>query len=326
LFAAGIVVLDDKQDRVELPKHVCFKGDNGMYLSARTIEGYPYLQFSSGDIGDPSVRFTIHPTSGGHIRIKSEHFNRFWRRSPNWIWADSSDTSSDNLDTLFRVVRIGDGSVFALQNLGNNNFCKRLTTEGKVSCLNAATPTITTEARLEIQEAVLSRRIYEIEYHLDDVKIIEIRPRTLITREAANNDITPHTTTIGLNYSVTNEKKWESSVSLKLGISTSIQAGVPKVGIGATVVIETETTESYAWGESITTTEEISSSIDVTVLPQTVVTVSMLASEGTCEVPFSYTQEDILTNGEKLIQRFHDGIFRGVNSFDFKSDVSGRPL
>ena len=72
-----------------LPTHVCFKGDNGMYLSARKVEhGLNYLQFSANDIADPTVR-NIHTNSDGTIRIYSSHYGKFWRRSPNWIWGDS---------------------------------------------------------------------------------------------------------------------------------------------------------------------------------------------------------------------------------------------
>uniref|UniRef100_A0A804MIE1 Agglutinin domain-containing protein n=1 Tax=Zea mays TaxID=4577 RepID=A0A804MIE1_MAIZE len=161
----------------ELPKHVCFKGDNGLYLSARMVEGYPYLQFASDDIGDPSVRFTTYNymIDGKRvIRVKSDHFGKFWRRSPNWIWCDTDDTSTDNRDTLFEVVRVGDDAdaVYGLRNLGNNHICHRLTYEGKESCLNASIPSVRKEAQLKIEEAVLLRKIYGVDYHLKDAKIL----------------------------------------------------------------------------------------------------------------------------------------------------------
>ncbi|XP_028085811.1 uncharacterized protein LOC114286803 [Camellia sinensis] len=91
-----------------LPKHVAFKGDNGKYLSARMIERHPYLQFASSDIGDERVGNEVFTTSSGSIRIKSDFFGKFWRRSPNWIWADSDDTTtaSNNSDTLFWPVML----------------------------------------------------------------------------------------------------------------------------------------------------------------------------------------------------------------------------
>ncbi|GJN06744.1 hypothetical protein PR202_ga24500 [Eleusine coracana subsp. coracana] len=152
---------------------------------------------------------------------------RFWRRSPNWIWGDSNDTSSRNPDTVFRVVFIGDGRQCALQNLGNNYYCKRLTDEGNESCLNAGVSTIDKFARLEVHETVLSRRIYGVEYHLNDVNIHGLRPRTFYDRPIANNTNRPHKSKLNVSYSVTTERRWDSSVSWKIGVTTTISAGIP---------------------------------------------------------------------------------------------------
>lgn len=92
---------------------------NGKYLKAISQEGHPYLQFSSDDRSGFQIQ--LHPR--GYLRIKSDYFNNFWRRSPNWIWADSGETAGDNLDTLFWPVKIDDSTI-ALRNRGNDNFCK----------------------------------------------------------------------------------------------------------------------------------------------------------------------------------------------------------
>ena len=54
-----------------------------------------------------------------------------------------------------------------------NNFWKRLTTEGKTSCLNAAVSTISKEAPLEVGELVLSRNIYNVNFRLVDARIYD---------------------------------------------------------------------------------------------------------------------------------------------------------
>jgi hypothetical protein len=50
-----------------LPKHVCFKGDNGNYLIALGS----FLQFLSDDIGDPLVRNIIETTVMGPSAYRS---------------------------------------------------------------------------------------------------------------------------------------------------------------------------------------------------------------------------------------------------------------
>ncbi|KAL6607791.1 hypothetical protein ACP70R_040854 [Stipagrostis hirtigluma subsp. patula] len=307
-----------------LPTHVCFKGDNGMYLGAYVIEDHNYLQFSSDDFASPRVRNTIHTNSDGTIRIKNDHFSRFWRRSPNWIWADSSDTSSKNRDTVFRVLVLGDGKC-ALKNLGNNNFCKRLSTERKTNCLNAAVATVTKEAQLEVHEPVLSRRIYNVVYRLKDAKIHGVKPRTMYSKTVANSTSRPHQSKLTIAYKETTESKWDSSVSWKLAVKTSITAGVPEITSG-TVEIENEFSGSYTWGKTHSHTEEHSNEETIEVPAHTQVTVRVLATQGSCDVPFSYYQEDVLTSGEKVVAKLDDGIYHGVNSYGFHTKITEKKI
>uniref|UniRef100_A0A5B7CAT4 Agglutinin domain-containing protein n=1 Tax=Davidia involucrata TaxID=16924 RepID=A0A5B7CAT4_DAVIN len=137
-----------------LPQYVAFKDDNGNYLSARTIEGHPYLQFVSTNNRDPTVKNEVFTTHDGRVRIKSHHFGKFWRLSPNWIWADSEDSSSSNPETVFFTERV-DYHAINLRNMSNNRYCKSLTTEGKSNCLNAAVTLTSRETRLEWEEVTL---------------------------------------------------------------------------------------------------------------------------------------------------------------------------
>lgn len=337
---SGCLLLEDKQrsnkdpymfsvidldKQMVLPRHICFKADNDMY--GRIFDDNNYVQFSSDDIGDPRVRHTIHTNEDGTIRIKSDHTDRFWRRDPNWIKADSNDTTTNDPNTLFRAVKLGggDGYSFALQNVGNNNYCKRLSYDHRDSCLNAALPTITKEAQLRLEEAVLSRKIYGVEYHVMDAKIHGSKVLTMATAQAVNRASTGNTATLTLKFSVTRVRTWESSVSLKLGVTTTIKAGVPNIA-SAEVELQTELTGSYTWGKSDTRTEEHSVVYELEVPAKTKLNLHVLATQGMCDVPFSYLQEDVLTDGEKVVRKFDDGIYRGVNSYDFTYQVKEEKL
>lgn len=314
----------DKQ--MVLPKHVCFKGYNDMYGRIRDINGNQYVEFSSDDIGDPAVRHTIHVNEDDTIRIKSDYLDKFWRRDPNWIKADSdgsNDNPADTDETLFRAVKLGLGhsDTFALQSLGNNMYCKLLTTEGKVRCLNAAIPTITKEATLKLEEAVLSRRIYDVEYHVKDANVYDKKILTMATAKAENRTSSGHTAKLTLKYSETKERTWDSSVSLKLGVKTTVEAGVPEIS-SVSIALETEFTESYTWGTSEALTEEHSVDYAIKVPASTTLKLRVLATQATCNVPFSYHQEDVLTTGQKIVSKFDDGIYRGINSYDFIYEVT----
>ncbi|XP_068309793.1 uncharacterized protein [Pyrus communis] len=120
LCDACLIVLWDSL--LVLPKHIALKSNNGRYLSAQCIERHPYLQFKFDDIGDPTVGNEVFHIGDGIVPIKSNHHGKFWRRSPNWIWADSElHDNENNKDMLFWPVKL-DGKFLALRNLGNNFF------------------------------------------------------------------------------------------------------------------------------------------------------------------------------------------------------------
>lgn len=298
-----------------LPKHIALKGDNGLYLSARTIERYPYLQFASSDHGDPTVGNEVFITKDGSIRIKNNFFGKFWRRSPNWIWADSDDTTTDNSDTLFSAVKVGD-NVIALRNLGNANFCKRLTTEGKTSCLNAAVTTISQEARLVVEELVISRKIDFVNFRLLDARIYNQNIITMVTKSVTNDTQESNTATLSLVRRETKSSTWNASVSLMLGVTTTITTGVPLIAKGE-IEISTEFTSEYQWGGTVTTETEVESVYTITVPPMSKVKVSVLATQASCDVPFNYTQRDTLMSGEQVVYNKDDGVYTGINSYNF---------
>ncbi|KAG8090077.1 hypothetical protein GUJ93_ZPchr0011g27430 [Zizania palustris] len=303
----------------QLPKYIAVKGDNGLYLSAQIIQGYKYLKFSSNDIGDPTVVNTAITNKDGTVRIKNHHFGKFWRRSPNWIWADSSDTDNRNPDTVFRVIKIGD--FFALRNLGNNLFCKRLTTEGKTSCLNAGIPTITTEAKLRVEEAVISRKIYNVDFDLQKSRIYGQKVLTFCTESAVNLTTVNNTARLIFKYNETYRRTWDSTLSWKLSVATDIKAGIPVVA-EEKVSINTEFSGEYKWGSTLEKTTEQQTEYEVIVPPKTRVIVRLIASRGTCDVPFSYKQQDVLYDGHVVTYDMNDGIYTGVNCYNFNYETT----
>jgi hypothetical protein len=242
--------------------------------------------------------------------------------SGNSIRPYNVNNASGDADSVFRALLLERGGTCALQNLGNNNFCSR---DLSSSLIFAAVPTITREAQLELHETVLSRRIYSVEYHLDDVNISGLKPRDYFIKTIDNTTDRPQKSKIAIGYDVTTETRWDSSVSLKLGVTTTIKAGVPLL-TEASVEISYEFSGSYSWGETKSETKKYSSEEEVEVAAHTELTLRVVATEGTCDIPFTYTQEDILTTGETIVTNLGDGIYRGVNSYGFKTVISEKKI
>jgi hypothetical protein len=302
-----------------------FNTDNGKYLVAfsPSFLPFPFMSFWSDDIGDSSVRNIIETNSDGTIRIYSCEHGTFWTRGGQNLISPSHVDNASDADSEFQVLLLERGGKCALKNLGNNKFCNRDT--NYVNALVAAAPTITMDAQLELHETVLSRRIYSVEYHLDDVNISGLKPRDYFIKTIDNTTDRPQKSKIAIEYDVTTETRWDSSVSLKLGVTTTIKAGVPLL-TEASIEVSYEFSGSYSWGETKSEMKRYSSEEEVEVAAHTELTLRVVATEGTCDIPFTYTQEDILTTGETIVTNLGDGIYRGVNSYGFKTVISEKKI
>ncbi|MBA0585159.1 uncharacterized protein LOC128039700 [Gossypium raimondii] len=308
-----------------LPRFVAFKGYNNKYLCLRRVEwDLPYMQFSSDDIGDSTVALEIFPTDDGYVRIKPVCTDKFWRRSPNWIWADSNDSSSKNTDTVFRPVR-SDNKTIGLINLGNNAFCKSLTTEGKSDCLNAATYSLTKEARLIVEEPVLSREIYGVKYHLGNSRVYGEIVLIVAKNSASNFSNEPATLDVKLSYTDIKTTNWKNSFSLKLGTKATMDFNIPLIFEGK-VELSGEVQTGIDWGETNTTTTVVDVVYKVTVPPRTKVIVCIIATKGMCDVPFTYMQRDTLYDGTSVTNEIQGGTYTGSNYYSTNFEAKEEAL
>ncbi|PPS03488.1 hypothetical protein GOBAR_AA17188 [Gossypium barbadense] len=279
----------------------------------RQIEGHPYLQFSSGDIGDAGVTMEVFMNNDGSIRIKPAGSNKFWRRSPNWIWADSDDTTSNNKDTLFRPFKVNDQTI-ALRNMGNNNYCKSLSKEGKTNCLNADVSSITKEVQLLVEVPVLERKIYNIKYDLDNCRIYDESKLVIAMNSASNYTRKSESLDLKLSYTDTHTRTWKANVSLKVGTKATMKFGLSKIFEGS-IELSGEIQTGFEWQDTKTVTSVMDVVHKVVVPPMTKVAVNLTAINGTCDVPFTYMQKDTLYNGNVVISEVQGGTYTGSNYY-----------
>ncbi|XP_023520862.1 uncharacterized protein LOC111784387 [Cucurbita pepo subsp. pepo] len=303
-----------------LPKYVAFKGNNGEYLEPSG----KYLKFSASNVEDSSVVFEIISQQDGYVHIKHVNSGKYWVRDPNWIWCESTNPGQDNPNALFWPVKV-DSNIVALRNKGNNHFCKRLTTEGKTNCLNAAVVTITDTARLEVVEIVVARSIEDVEYRVNDARVYGKKILTVSKGVAINNTEVADKVVMKFRYEKKVETSWSSSVSSTFGISTKVSAKIPTVG-----KLKFELSMEVSKGSSEATTEEEKSFVEtaetITIPPMSKVKFSAVVTQARCDVPFSYTQKDTLKDGRQVSHRLEDGIFRGVTTYDYKFETEKFPL
>ncbi|XP_030478529.2 uncharacterized protein LOC115695613 [Cannabis sativa] len=317
---------------VIFPEQVAFKqhGSQSKFLNCKSFNDHPYLQFLDGtDEGDTRVANVITTVGDGFVRIKNLSTGKFWRRSPNWIWADSNKTEDDNSsefrDTIFWPVKLGD-NVVALRSVANDRFLKGITQDGVTGCLNAAEEYMTNEVKLEVVETLIERNVYDIEYHTEVAKVYNVIEKDIVT--SRNTSYTKEdTVTLKFSHKKSNSKTIGGSVSLKLGAKATLKLDVIPTFLGGQIELSAELTGTVQWGTTDLTEKVTETMNAVKVAPRTRKTVTLVAKHGICEVPFSYTRRDYLRNKRAPeIKRLHDGIYKGIDSTEIDYDTKEEPL
>lgn len=317
--------IDLWESLVILPKHVAFKGSNGSFLGGVWAESHQYLQFATDDMADERVGHEIFTNGDGSIHIKCNHFSRFWRAVPDWIWADTTDiTNNNNSDLLFWPIKVSD-NVIALRNLNNNKFCQMVNMDNKTRCLRASADTISANARMEVYELVLSRSIYNVTFRLEEARIYDESVLTLAKGIAINKGEHEEKIEVSVTYSKSSSTSWNASVSLSLGVSTTLETGVPFIAEGK-VTISTDISAEYKWGTTTETSTVLTASYSVPVPPMSITTVSYLGTQGTCSVPFSYTHRDTFVDGTENTYTMDDGEYTGINYYNLHFQSSNEKL
>lgn len=301
----------DWESLLVLPKHISFKGDKGMYLSA--VDNL-FQRFNSSDSGDPAVAYEIIPIGDGSVRIKADYNGKFWttQRGGDFQTNLLIDSTNDYPYTLFWPIKVNN-NVIALRSLSSNKFCRKY---ADILCANVST--ISKDARLEVEEAVISRAIYNVNFRLPEARIYQHDNITMVTEDVTNNSTVANIKTIKSSYTETKSSAWNSSSSLILGTKCSLESGIPFIKEGKIYISTDQLTETYQWGETNTSTNVVESTYTVSILPMSRTKVILVATKGLCEIPFSYTHRDVLTNGKHSTYNKDDGVYTGVNYYNFQ--------
>ncbi|TYJ44958.1 hypothetical protein E1A91_A02G021800v1 [Gossypium mustelinum] len=255
-----------------LPKYVAFKGHNNKYLCVREN----FLAFSADDIGETTVACETFVTDDRKVHIKFICAGKFWWADPKWIWVGYEDPRNND-GTTFRPVKVDDKTI-GLINLGNNNFCTTLTGQNDVAWLSPAVPTITKEAKLTVEEAVLTRDIYDVKYDLGNSRVYDETTFIIAKNFASNYIQEPTHMDMKLSYTNIKTSTWKSNFPLKLAMEAKMEFNVPLISQG-NIEMSGEFHSDVKWEE----TKESKTLVDVVhtiVVPaMTKVTVNLIATK-----------------------------------------------
>ncbi|KAI3865108.1 hypothetical protein MKX03_011439, partial [Papaver bracteatum] len=162
--------------------------------------------------------------------------------------------------------------------------------------------------------------ISNVIYQLTSARIYNERSLALIADDSRNRSQHPQTSEINLKTTVTNTTKWSTSVSIKQGVKMTGTYGVPKINSGS-LKISSESTQSWDGGKTETESIEVGCVRTVTVPPMSRVKTSLMATQCSYDIPFSYTQRDVLMNGNTRVCTKNDGLFKGESGYNYNYEM-----
>ncbi|KAF4361022.1 hypothetical protein F8388_016831 [Cannabis sativa] len=279
-----------------------------------------YLQFvPNQDTGNKTIGNEVSSYGDGCVRIKNISTGMFWmvsEKNKNWVTADYSEDADIKEYTVFWPIKLSKNTI-ALRDWKRYSFCQSYTSEGITDCLNSSASTITDEVKLEVVENIISKSIYEIRYHKDEGKLYNLNVVQKGYASADNYEDKDNEVSLKFSYKKTTSSNFGSTHSLNLGGKATLKVDWIPFIVENKIEFSADYTYEYQWGETTSTETLIEATYTAKVPNMKRVKVTLVATEGMCEVPFSYTRRDIHYNGDAVVHKLDDGIYKGVSLFNF---------
>jgi hypothetical protein len=211
-----------------LPRHLMFKSDNDKFM-ANYSERDVYWQKFHKSSSDLSCIYEVVLLLDGSLCLKSIDVDSFLKRSPNWIWAESTSPIAD-VECHFEPVKLGN-AILALKSMGNYLYVKRYTDYWEDCLCAVGTDVDDPTTHLIMSEPVSKRTLSNICYLVDLAETSDIE--LLLVGEGAFENDTSNPVDLNvivtLKQSVTEFKNWSNSFTFNLGVTAKFEAGVPLV-------------------------------------------------------------------------------------------------
>ncbi|XP_014861316.1 PREDICTED: natterin-3-like [Poecilia mexicana] len=161
--------------------------------------------------------------------------------------------------------------------------------------------------------------ISDVSYFINKAIIIKGLPTTLQSSTTVNHGLSPVIQTVSLTKTTTDERWWDISSSVTVGVTTTISTGIPFI-VSGNIEISAETTHTFSGGH--TWTEQISHSVtlQLTVPPNHSCTVKMVGYQYKMEIPFTAHLKRTYEDGETR-SVIISGTYHGVQVGEIRVEV-----
>ncbi|XP_062294419.1 natterin-3-like [Scomber scombrus] len=172
---------------------------------------------------------------------------------------------------------------------------------------------------LVMSRRVKSDRISDVKYNFKAAKKISHPPEVMTKASSSNYQCRTVSKTVHLSKSYSEEKRWDSTTSISVGVTASFTGKIPFVGETG-IEVSTEVTKDISKGSSISVSKNLAVDVSVTVPPNHSCGVKIMGHRYTTKIPYTARLTRTYKNGQ-VKSTTTTGTFNGVNVVDFRSVV-----
>ncbi|KAK8682415.1 hypothetical protein V6N13_054803 [Hibiscus sabdariffa] len=174
--------------------------------------------------------------------------------------------------------------------------------------------TVNKEARLTLEEPVLSMDIYDVAYHLQNSRVYDQTTFMVAKNYASNFTDEPTHMEVKLTYENVRTSVWKRNLSVSSAMQAKTEFNVPII-IDGRVELSAEYHDDVKWDEN-KTRKTVTDIVHKVVVPKmTKVTVSLIATRAKCDVPFSFMQSATLYDETIVITEVEGTTYTGTNYY-----------
>lgn len=178
---------------------------------------------------------------------------------------------------------------------------------------------------LKVGEPVRYREITNATYDLNNARIYNQSSIDKYSDSRSNYSGMEMKGSFEVEYKTSQTRSWKQSTTVNLGFKVSWSKGIPFVG-EAGVEVSEESSESWEWGEEKNVEKTVKYTQDLTIPAMKKITLKVVGSKASCDVPFTCTLHDVMTDGTVRDYTKTDCKFVGANDFGFDTKIISQDL
>ncbi|CAN0913845.1 hypothetical protein LINGRAHAP2_LOCUS28183 [Linum grandiflorum] len=304
-----------------LPTRVCFKADNDRYLQVNNH--MTLVTFTGNDRRQRETQFRVVRTRLRTVVLSPIALPTTYLVRTLQGYSASSLQNSWNLAPLEPVtLNFAGPAAVAFRSVANPNrhFMVRRDSDDRFIDSDVEIGVIA-QAEFLIEDTVRGRQLSNIQFLYDDMKIVNPTPVAVLTKNVVNGStVSTQQAHLAFKYKEYQSNHWETTHSWQVGVSygvtSTVSARLPVLKfIRAETTVSLEVEAGYQGehvvGETKETESEMETSFTVQVPPRTQSFVHMTVSRGKIQLPYTYTEREVLQDGTSVANKKVDGLYEG---------------